>query len=123
MNISKILIVDDEETISSYLDRKLTQLGYTVLVASDGEEAVELCNSQKPDIVLLDVKLPRMNGHEVCRRIKSNPKTCNVPVLMLSAKSQADEIEEGLAAGAERYITKPIGFPDILNHIKSFETA
>lgn len=122
MKIQKILIVDDEETISSYLKRKLGQLGYTVFVALDGEQALDLANSEMPDIVLLDVKLPKMNGHEVCRRLKSNPKTAQTPVVMLSAKTQAREIEEGLASGAELYLTKPIGFPDILNRIRSFES-
>jgi DNA-binding response OmpR family regulator len=122
MKIKKILIVDDEETISSYLKRKLGQLGYAVIIASDGEQALELATSEKPDIILLDVKLPKLNGHEVCRRLKSNPITSKTPVLMLSAKSQANEIEEGLASGAELYLTKPIGFPDILGKIRLFES-
>lgn len=122
MKIKKILVVDDEETISAYLKRKLGQLGYLVIIASDGEQALELANSENPDIILLDVKLPKLNGHEVCRRLKSNPITAKTPVLMLSAKSQANEIEEGLASGAELYLTKPIGFPDILGKIRLFDS-
>jgi DNA-binding response OmpR family regulator len=121
MKINKILVVDDEETISSYLGRKLTKLGYEVLVAGDGETAVDMAFSSLPDVVLLDVKLPRMNGYEVCRKIKANENTRFTTVIMLSAKTQGNEIQQGLDAGCDLYLTKPIGFPDILQHLKSFE--
>ncbi len=121
MKINKILVVDDEENISSYLSRKLAKLGYEVSVASDGETALDMAFSRLPDIVLLDVKLPKMNGYEVCHKIKSNDQTRLTPVIMLSAKTQGDEIQQGLDAGCDLYLTKPIGFPDILQHIRSFE--
>lgn len=121
MKINKILVVDDEENISSYLSRKLGKLGYEVFVANDGEAAVEMAFSKLPDVVLLDVKLPKMNGYDVCRRIKTNDKTSMIPVIMLSAKTQETEIQMGLEAGSDLYLTKPIGFPDILRYMKSFE--
>ncbi len=121
MKINKILVVDDEENISSYLSRKLAKLGYEVSVAGDGETALDMAFSRLPDIVLLDVKLPKMNGYEVCHKIKSNDQTRLTPVIMLSAKTQGDEIQQGLDAGCDLYLTKPIGFPDILQHIRSFE--
>jgi DNA-binding response OmpR family regulator len=121
MKINKILVVDDEDNISSYLSRKLSKLGYEVFVASDGETAIDITFSRLPDIVLLDVKLPKMNGYEVCRKIKANQTTRLTPVIMLSAKTQGNEIQQGLDAGCDLYLTKPIGFPDILQHVRSFE--
>jgi CheY-like chemotaxis protein len=117
----KILVVDDEKPIHSYLHRKLTKLGYTVFVAEDGEEALSKAFSNIPDIILLDVKIPKINGIEVCKRIKSDERTKDIHVLILSAKAQSEEVREGLEAGASKYLTKPIGFPDILKEIKRYE--
>jgi DNA-binding response OmpR family regulator len=116
-----ILIVDDEAPIHSYLQRKLTKLGYEVHVAEDGEQALEQAFAKLPGIILLDVKLPKLNGLEVCKRLKADERTGGIPVVMLSAKAQEEEIQEGLGAGADRYLCKPVGFPDILNEIRSFE--
>lgn len=122
MAIKSILVVDDEETISSYLQRKLTKLGYTVSVAADGEKALELAFSLLPDLILMDVKMPKLAGTEVCRKLKSDQRTAAVPILLLSAKAQPAEIQEGLEAGANRYLCKPISFPDILAELRAFET-
>jgi DNA-binding response OmpR family regulator len=121
MTTRKILVVDDEKSISSYLQRKLSKLGYTVYTAEDGERALELAFSHLPDLVLLDVKLPGVDGYEVCRRLKANEKTRRTPVLMLSAKAQQAEIQKGMEAGADRYLCKPMSFPDILKQVQSFE--
>ncbi len=121
MTKQKILVVDDEKTISSYLQRKLGKLGYTVYLAEDGEKALELAFSHFPDLVLLDVKLPRLDGYEVCRRLKADERTRSIPVLILSAKAQQAEIQRGFEAGADRYLCKPMSFPDILKQIQSFE--
>jgi DNA-binding response OmpR family regulator len=114
-------VVDDEKPIHSYLQRKLTKLGYAVFVAENGEEALSEAFSNIPDIILLDVKIPKINGIEVCKRIKSDQKTKDIPVLILSAKAQSEEIREGLDAGANKYLTKPISFPDILKEIQDYE--
>ena len=119
--MNKILVVDDERPIHSYLQRKLTKLGYTVFVAEDGEEALSKVFSNFPDIVLLDVKIPKIDGIEVCRKIKSDERTKAIPVLILSAKAQSEEIKEGLEAGANKYLTKPISFPEILKEIQHYE--
>lgn len=121
MKIRKILVVDDEKPISSYLDKKLSKLGYTVVLAGDGEQALQMAFDELPDIVLLDVKLPRLSGYEVCRRLKSDSRTKHIAVVILSAKAQASEIEQGRIAGADKYLCKPMGFPDILKEIQSFE--
>jgi len=121
VKIKKILVVDDEKSIHSYLQRKLSKLGYSVYVAEDGEEALSQAFSLLPDLVLLDIKIPKLNGIEVCKRLKSDDGTKDIPVLMLSAKAQSEEIEEGLKAGADKYLCKPIGFPDILKEVRIYE--
>jgi len=121
VKIKKILVVDDEKSIHSYLQRKLRKLGYSVYIAEDGEEALSKAISLLPDIVLLDIKIPKLNGIEVCKRLKSDDGTKNIPILMLSAKAQSEEIEEGLKAGADKYLCKPISFPDILKEVRIYE--
>lgn len=121
MAIKTILVVDDEESISSYLRRKLTKLGYSVSVAEDGEEALGVAFSLLPDIILMDVKLPKLTGTEVCRKLKADQRTATTPILLLSAKAQPAEIREGLEAGADRYLCKPVSFPDILAELRAFE--
>jgi DNA-binding response OmpR family regulator len=121
MHITKILVVDDEEPIYSYLQKKLTKLGYTALTAEDGEEAVEKAFSNSPDIIIMDVKLPKLSGIEVCKRLRSDDRTKHIPIIILSAKAQSSEIREGLEAGANKYLCKPIGFPDILKEIRAYE--
>jgi len=121
VKIKKILVVDDEDAIHVYLERKLSKLGYSVCIAENGEEALVQASSEQPDIILLDVKLPKLNGIEVCKRLKSSDKTKQIPIIILSAKAQSDEIAAGLKAGADRYLCKPISFPDILGEITAYE--
>lgn len=121
MKIKKILVVDDEKSIHSYLQRKLSKLGYSVYIAEDGEEALSKAFSLLPDLVLLDIKIPKLNGIEVCKRLKSDDGTKKIPIIMLSAKAQSEEIEEGLKAGADKYLCKPISFPDILKEVQNYE--
>ena len=120
---TKILLVDDEAPIYTYLQKKLSKLGYAVAVATDGEAALEQAWEYLPDMVLLDVKLPKINGYEVCKRLKAHEKTKDIPILILSAKTQTREIQAGLEAGAHKYLCKPISFPDILKEIKALEEA
>jgi len=122
MEIRKILVVDDDQPISSYLQRKFTKLGYTVHVAEDGDEAIQKTFSYLPDIILLDVKLPKLSGTEVCKKLKADIRTKDIPILFLSAKAQAVDIEEGLNAGADRYLCKPMSFLDILSEIHRYES-
>jgi DNA-binding response OmpR family regulator len=122
MQIKKILVVDDEKPIYAYLQRKFTKLGYTTLTAEDGEDAIEKAFSNLPDIILMDVKLPKLSGIEVCKKLKSDNRTKNIPIIILSAKAQSSEIKKGLEAGADKYLCKPVGFPDILNEIRRYES-
>ena len=96
MSISKILVVDDEEAIYGYLERKLGKLGYSVCTAEDGEAALRQAFSQRPDIILLDVKLPKLDGIEVCKRLKSSDMTKEIPIIMLSAKHSPMKLRRAL---------------------------
>ena len=87
---------------------KLTEQGINVFVAYDGEQGIQLAGEHHPDVIVLDVKLPRMSGHEVCKHLKDDPKTADIPVFMLSASTDPEHTMAGLQAGAEDYITKDV---------------
>lgn len=91
--------------------------GYEVITASDGEEALNRVLSERPDLVILDVMMPKLNGKDVCRRLKSDPKTSKVPIIFLSAKAQELDVEAGLELGADAYVTKPFDPSDLLDTV------
>jgi two-component system alkaline phosphatase synthesis response regulator PhoP len=107
MTKDKILVIDDEEDILELLRFNLTKEGYQVCSASTGEEALSLARTEHPDLVLLDLMLPGIDGLEVARRLKADPLTRSVPIVMLTAKGEESDIVTGLELGAEDYITKP----------------
>ncbi len=107
MNKGKILVVDDENYILHILDFSLGAEGYEVVTAEDGEEAVRKAKEQKPDLVVLDVMMPKMDGFEACRAIKGDPELGGTPVILLSAKARDVDQKQGYEAGADDYITKP----------------
>ncbi|MDY6838952.1 MAG: response regulator [Thermodesulfobacteriota bacterium] len=109
----KILVVDDEEDIIELLRFNLSREGYQVSSAKSGEEALTLVRSEMPSLLLLDLMLPGIDGLEVTRRLKSNPNTMNVPIVMLTAKGEEPDIVAGLELGADDYVTKPFS-PRIL---------
>ena len=105
--MARILVVDDEPHIIKLVSFTLERGGHDVLVAPDGPSGLEIARSSAPDLVFMDVMMPGMTGLEALDELKSDPETDSIPVVMLSAKSQQYEQEEGLARGAERYVTKP----------------
>ncbi len=105
--MAKILIADDEQDIRDLLTFTLKFAGHEVVAASNGEEAVQLAQSEKPELVLLDVRMPKMNGYEACRRIKADPQLKDTPVLFVSAWGQDSEVKAGMDAGAVDYVVKP----------------
>lgn len=107
MNKGKILIVDDENYILHILDFSLGAEGYEVITAEDGEEAVRKAKDERPDLVVLDVMMPKMDGFEACRSIKRDPELSGTPVILLSAKGRDIDQKQGYEAGADDYITKP----------------
>ena len=111
-----ILIVDDETTIVDMLVYNLQKEGYNTLQANDGEEAVNIALNQKPDLVLLDIMLPKMDGLAVCKRIR---QTLNIPILMISAKDEEIDKILGLELGADDYITKPFSVRELMARVKA----
>jgi pilus assembly protein CpaE len=104
----RILFVDDEEQIRKLLSAWLTRHGYEVVVANDGWEALKSIRAKAPDLVITDVNMPNMNGFELTRRMRSDHRTARIPVVMLSARKQADDVLTGYAEGADEYVPKPV---------------
>ena len=116
-NPAKILIVDDEPNILLSLKFLMTKAGYSVRTAKDGEEALAEVAREKPDIMLLDVMMPKLDGFSVCSRIKGMPEYSDVRIVMLTARGRDVEREKGLALGADDYITKPFSTKDTLDRV------
>jgi two-component system alkaline phosphatase synthesis response regulator PhoP len=114
----KILIADDEPDILTILKCNLESEGYKVVTSNDGNEALNKVKSEKPDLVLLDVMMPKINGWEVCKKIKSDAQTSCIPVIILTAKAQSVDELMSFECGADEYIPKPFDFPNILENIK-----
>jgi len=114
-----ILIVDDEKDIVKMLDYNLKKEGYKTLVAYDGEDALDMANTKHPDLILLDLMLPGVDGLEVCKEIKSERKTASIPIIMLTAKSQESDKIVGLELGADDYMTKPFSPRELIARIKA----
>lgn len=114
--MSRILVVDDEQNICELLTLYLVKEGYTVETAGDGEEAVQKFGSFNPDLILLDIMLPKKDGWQVCREIR---KTSNVPIIMLSAKGETFDKVLGLELGADDYVTKPFDSKEVMARIKT----
>ena len=102
-----ILIVDDDASLRKIVAFRLKQVGYRVLAAESGEEGLAIAEAERPDLILLDIMMPKMKGRDVCARLKANPKTQHIPVIFLTALGLADHVEAGMDVGAEDYIVKP----------------
>ncbi|HEU4371291.1 MAG TPA: response regulator [Methylomirabilota bacterium] len=115
----RVLIVEDEPHIVLSLEFLLQRAGYETATATDGDEGLALVRRLQPDVVLLDIMLPKRNGYAVCQAIKADPGLRAIPVIMLSAKGQEVEVLKGLELGAASYVTKPFGNADILEAIRA----
>ena len=117
--MSKILIVDDEQDIVELVSYNLEKEGFKTVKAFDGEAALKMVKLQKPDLIILDLMLPKMNGLDVCRAIRRNPETLSLPIIMLTAKT--DEVDKiiGLENGADDYITKPFSIKELIARVRS----
>ena len=114
----KVLIADDEPNIVASLEFLLEHAGFEVKVARTGEDALKLVASFAPDAVLLDVMMPMKSGYEVCREIRADRARCGVKIIMLTAKGGEAEIEQGLAAGADAYVTKPFSTKELVAKVR-----
>ncbi len=103
----RILIVDDNQDILLVVSRRLQSWGYEAFTAENGEEGLRIAQEQRPDLILLDIMMPKMKGRDVCARLKANPKTQGIPVVFLTALQMADHIKAGIDLGADDYIVKP----------------
>jgi DNA-binding response OmpR family regulator len=114
----KILVAEDERDIRDLIGFTLRFAGFEVLLADNGIEAIEKAPLEQPDLIILDVRMPKMTGYEACRQLKENPATSAIPIVFLSAKGQEDEIQQGLASGALEYIVKPFAPDELANQVR-----
>ena len=120
MTKKKILVVEDEESLLKLQSILLTIRGYTVEGAMDGQAALEAVETMNPDLILLDIMLPKIDGFEVCRQVKANEATRHIPVVMLTAKKSMEDRVMGKQAGADLYITKPYKSSMVIETIQRF---
>ncbi len=118
--MAKILLVEDNEMNRDMLSRRLTRKGFDVIVAVDGIESLSLAASDRPDLILMDMSLPGLDGWEATRQIKAAPETNHIPVIALTAHAMSDDREKALAAGCDDYDTKPVEFVRLLGKIGRF---
>ncbi len=116
---TKVLIVEDEESISTLLDYNLSREDFETRLAVDGEDALLKTQEFQPDIVILDWMLPKVSGIEVCRRLRQNPDTRNLPIIMLTARSEETDRIRGLETGADDYLTKPFSTAELIARVKA----
>jgi DNA-binding response OmpR family regulator len=115
--LARILIVEDDPRSFRLLDFRIKSQGHEVLSAVDGGEAIEVASKEKPDLVLLDIMIPVIDGFQVLRKLKSQEETKNIPVIMLTARSQEKDIVDGIKAGAADYVTKPFSSAELIARV------
>jgi CheY-like chemotaxis protein len=117
--MTRILLVEDNEMNRDMLSRRLMRKDYTVLIATDGQQGVDMAVSEKPDLVLMDMSLPVMDGWAATRTLKASPDTAGIPVIALTAHAMSGDREKALAAGCDDYDTKPVDFARLLEKIQA----
>ena len=120
MSTKKVLVVDDSPTAIMWQKMILRQGQYEVVTAVDGQAGVEAAIAERPDLILMDVMMPRMNGFEACREIRKTPATQHVPIIMVTTRSEMESVEEGFQSGCSEYITKPIDRLELLSKVNSY---
>jgi DNA-binding response OmpR family regulator len=114
----RILIVDDEPNIVTSLEFLMRREGFEVDIAADGEQALRAVGRIVPDLVLLDIMLPRLNGFEVCEKLRNDPRSSGVKIVMLTAKGRDTDVQKGMALGADLYVTKPFSTKELVEQIR-----
>ena len=120
--MSKVLLVEDNEMNRDMLSRRLERKGYEVVFAEDGSVAVDMATSEQPDLILMDMSLPILDGWEATRRIKADSATSGIPVIALTAHAMAGDREKAMEVGCEDYDTKPVDFPRLLGKIEGLSS-
>ncbi len=116
----KVLLVEDNEMNRDMLSRRLMRNGYDVVIAVNGQEGIDMAASERPDLILMDMSLPVLDGWEATRRLKADPATSSIPVIALTAHAMDTDREKALAAGCDDFDTKPIELPRLLEKMKAF---
>ena len=116
---TRVLIVEDEEALATLLEYNLGKENFSVSIASDGEEGLLKIKESMPDVIILDWMLPKISGIEICRQIRSNPETRNIPIIMLTARSEEADRIRGLDTGADDYLTKPFSTNELIARVKA----
>lgn len=122
MKQKKILIVDDEPNILMSLEYAFKKKDFEVFIARDGTEAIEISNREKPNLILLDIMMPEMDGYETLKQVKDNEDLAHTKIVFLSAKSKEKDVEKGLKMGADRYLTKPFSLKKVISEIEELLT-
>jgi len=112
---ARVLVAEDDDDTLGLLSRWLIRRGYGVIAATNWNDALRLVHAERPDIIILDWVMPGDQGHEVCRKIKADPETAEIPVVMLTAKSHEDDVSTGFRVGADEYVTKPFDLAELEN--------
>ena len=116
--MAKLLLVDDEKQLVEMVQMRLEANGYEVVTAGDGQEGLEKAKTEKPDLIMLDVMMPKMDGYKVCGLLKNDARYKNIPIIIFSARAQQEDADVGKEAGADAYVTKPFEPPVLLAKIK-----
>lgn len=116
---SRVLIADDNEQNRELLDAYLADEGYEVVMANDGQETIDAVEANQPDVILLDIMMPRMSGYEVCERLKADPEKRAIPVLMVTALNEMGDIEKAVQAGCDDFLTKPVNQLELKTRVRS----
>ena len=116
---SRVLIADDNEQNRELLDAYLADENYEILMANDGQETMDAIEANQPDLILLDIMMPRMSGYEVCEKIKSDQEKQNIPVLMVTALNEMGDIEKAVKAGCDDFLTKPVNQLELKTRVRS----
>lgn len=115
----RVLVADDEDDVRDLVVYRLSRSGYDVVEALDGEEAFRLATEQTPDLIVLDVMMPRIDGYELTRRLRAEPATSRVPVILLTARTQENDVSQGFEAGADDYLKKPFNPDELVARVRA----
>ncbi|MEQ9411214.1 MAG: response regulator [Fuerstiella sp.] len=116
---SRVLIADDNEQNRELLDAYLADEDYEILMANDGQQTMEVVEAQQPDLILLDIMMPKMSGYEVCEKLKADPEKRTIPVLMVTALNEMGDIEKAVNAGCDDFLTKPVNSLELKTRVRS----
>lgn len=115
----RILIADDNEQNRELLEAYLSDEGHEIVMSVDGQQTVEVAMSEQPDLILLDIMMPKLSGYEVCQKLREAPSTANIPILMVTALKEMGDIEKAVAAGADDFLTKPVHRLELRTRVRS----